>query len=83
MKKSGLRFNPDFGGANQIRTGVNGFADRYLTTRTWHQITDFAVCECKVNSFPLFLQILFSFFQKFFAYFCKKETNEKLIFLPV
>ena len=27
-----------FGGANQIRTGVNGFADRYLTTRTWHPI---------------------------------------------
>ena len=26
------------GGSNQIRTGVNGFADRYLTTRTWNHI---------------------------------------------
>ena len=25
-----------FRGSNQIRTGVNGFADRYLTTRTWN-----------------------------------------------
>jgi hypothetical protein len=28
-----LRF---FRGSNQTRTGVNGFADRYLTTRTWN-----------------------------------------------
>ena len=25
-----------FRGSNQTRTGVNGFADRYLTTRTWN-----------------------------------------------
>ena len=28
------------GGAKRIRTAVNGFADRYLTTRTWHH------CDC-------------------------------------
>lgn len=32
------------GGANQIRTGVNGFADRYLTTRTWHHFL-FAIAK--------------------------------------
>ena len=31
--------NSIVGGSNQIRTGVNGFADRYLTTRTWNLIS--------------------------------------------
>ena len=35
-------------GANQIRTGVNGFADRYLTTRTWHHEA-VKLCERKIN----------------------------------
>ena len=34
------------GGAKRIRTAVNGFADRYLTTRTWHHGF---VCGAKVQ----------------------------------
>lgn len=31
-------------GTNQIRTGVDGFADRYLTTRTWYLV----FCDAKL-----------------------------------
>ena len=31
------RFKRGFRGSKRIRTAVNGFADRYLTTRTWNQ----------------------------------------------
>ncbi len=33
-----------FRGAKQIRTAVDGFADRYLATRSWHHGD---VCGCK------------------------------------
>lgn len=50
------------GGSNQTRTGVNGFADRYLTTRTWNPF----VFECKVNNYFLICKISRRFFYRFF-----------------
>ena len=37
-----------FGGAQQIRTAVDGFADRYLTTRSGHH---FCFANAKVQYF--------------------------------
>lgn len=40
------------GGSNQIRTGVDGFADRYLTTRTWNLERDsLRNCDAKLRLF--------------------------------
>ncbi len=43
-------------GAKRIRTAVNGFADRYLTTRTWHQKNVLSLSEISsaLRSEPLF-----------------------------
>ena len=35
-------------GSQQIRTAVDGFADRYLATRSGNHS---AICECKDNAF--------------------------------
>lgn len=52
---------PAFRGTNQIRTGVNGFADRYLTTRTWYP---FAFAIAKLVFFYHFSKFIFNFIKK-------------------
>lgn len=54
IKKEALH-SVSFGGPNRIRTGVNGFADRYLTTRTWNHYLRIpvSVLHCKISAnFP-------------------------------
>lgn len=55
------KMTPAFRGTNQIRTGVNGFADRYLTTRTWYP---FAFAIAKLVFFPQFSKFIFTFLKK-------------------
>ena len=62
-----------FGGAKRIRTAVNGFADRYLTTRTWHH---WWVLQCKGNVFSQDCQMFWRNFgadAHFAANFCREN----------
>lgn len=61
---------PAFRGTNQIRTGVNGFADRYLTTRTWYPFA-FAIAKL----------VFFSHFSKFIFNFIKNSNYHSWKFL--
>lgn len=55
-----LRF---FGGLFRIRTGVDGFADRYLATRSRDHFL-MLICECKGTTFFRIYQIFFYFIRK-------------------
>ncbi len=65
-KKAHRKIRQAFRGSKRIRTAVNGFADRYLTTRTWNHFASSGLCfphlRCKVNAFFLFVQIFEEFF---------------------
>ncbi len=57
-------------GAKQIRTAVDGFADRYLTTRTWHHFRSLKKLSC----FPIASAKLVHFYDssKFLTQFLSK-----------
>ncbi len=80
-KKAHRKIRQAFRGSKRIRTAVNGFADRYLTTRTWNHFASSGLCfphlRCKVNAFFLFVQI----FEEFFS-ICIQKASGPYIFLP-
>ena len=79
-----------FRGSKRIRTAVNGFADRYLTTRTWNhffcEIGSLSQLRCKVNAFFLILQIILRknfVFLYFFTVTCVYLNSHLLCFLHI
>ena len=63
-----------FGGSNQIRTGVNGFADRYLTTRTWNPVCRNPSPNCAAK-LVLFSRLC-KFFSQYFLFFTSREHQQ-------
>ena len=51
-------------GTKQIRTAVDGFADRCLTTRPWYPLWDFPFADAKVQHYLELATLFFAFFAR-------------------